>query len=381
MGSDVLTCICCRRTFGDSTQQRDHYRSDYHRFNLKRKVVNLPPVTEALFQQKVQELKEKQATKEVFTGYCTFCKKKFSNQKTYDAHVQSKKHLEKEKFARRDLGSDEELEGPVSSITKQPIDQPTETKKEGSISYETEEDFVKEKMKNAHKFEDDECLICMKHSDSFESNIEHMAKEHGLYIPDLDYIIDLTGLIAYLGEKVGTGNACLFCNRIFGDAEAVGNHMRSLSHAKLKFDDEDMEEYEEFYDYSKTWDAIEGEEDFDENAEITPDQQKQLILKSGKGIVDIDDDGYNVTLANGKKIGHRDLLVYYKQNYRGINGRDTEAQRAVINKYKALGWKTQVSDKQRAAQRRQQTNYFKEHMQVGVKSNRLQKFFREQVLY
>lgn len=72
--SEVLTCITCRKTFESSDAQRDHYRGDYHRFNLKRKVLGLPSVTYELFQQKVDELKEKQTTKEVFTGYCNFCK-------------------------------------------------------------------------------------------------------------------------------------------------------------------------------------------------------------------------------------------------------------------------------------------------------------------
>mmetsp|Transcript_126868 Transcript_126868/g.189279 ORF Transcript_126868/g.189279 Transcript_126868/m.189279 type:complete len:380 (-) Transcript_126868:46-1185(-) len=378
--SDVLTCICCRQTFETPNAQRTHYQGDYHRFNLKRKVLNLPPVSQELFQQKVAELKEKQTVKEVFTGYCTFCKKKFSNPKTYGAHIKSKKHLEKERIARDDA-SDEELEGTTTTITKQPIDQsPIQIKKQDDEEPKTEEEFIAEKVKNAHHFEEDECFICMQHCGSFELNIEHMAKEHGLYIPDLDYVSDLGGLMAYLAQKVGTGNACLYCNKIFQDTEAVANHMRSSNHAKLKYDDDDMDEYEEFYDFSKTWDTVEGEDDFDENEDITPEQQQQLILKSGKGIVDVDEDGYNLTLANGKKIGHRDLAIYYKQDYSRIN-RNPEATKAVLNKYKALGWKTQVSKKERVAQRRQQRKYFTEQMQVGVKSNRLQKFFREQVLY
>lgn len=72
--SDQLTCISCRQTFETADTQRDHYRGDYHRFNLKRKVLGLPPVSVDLFKQKVDELKEKQTTKEVFTGYCSFCK-------------------------------------------------------------------------------------------------------------------------------------------------------------------------------------------------------------------------------------------------------------------------------------------------------------------
>merc|ERR1712137_727488 len=110
--------------------------------------------------------------------------------------------------------------------------------------------------------------------------------------------------------------------------------------------------------------------EFDVDSDITEEQQKQLILKSGKGVVGIDDDGSSLTLANGKTIGHRDFFLLYKRNYHRI-----------LNRYKALGWKTSLTDKERGDQRKQHQRYYKEHMQVGVKSNRLQKFFREQVLY
>lgn len=49
----VLTCFTCRLVFDDSDKMREHYKTDFHRFNLKRKVAGLPPVQEALFLQKV----------------------------------------------------------------------------------------------------------------------------------------------------------------------------------------------------------------------------------------------------------------------------------------------------------------------------------------
>ena len=208
-----------------------------------------------------------------------------------------------------------------------------------------------------------------------------MAKEHGLYIPDLEYVTDLQALIAYLGEKVGTGNVCLYCNKIFRNTEAVQNHMKSLTHSKIRYDAEDLAELEDFYDFSKTWEGVEGEGDYDVDSDITEDQQKQLILNTGKGVVGIDEDGSSLTLANGKTIGHRDFFLLYKRNYHRIINRDPNATKAVLNRYRVLGWKTALTEKERVAQRKQNQRYFKEHMQVGVKSNRLQKFFREQVLY
>ncbi len=49
-----LTCISCKVMFTVAKDQKEHYKSDLHRFNLKRKVANLPPVTKEQFEQKVQ---------------------------------------------------------------------------------------------------------------------------------------------------------------------------------------------------------------------------------------------------------------------------------------------------------------------------------------
>jgi len=38
--------------------QKEHYKSDWHRYNLKRKVADLPPVTAENFQQRVLAQKE-----------------------------------------------------------------------------------------------------------------------------------------------------------------------------------------------------------------------------------------------------------------------------------------------------------------------------------
>lgn len=48
-----FTCITCRVAFKDLEIQRQHYKSDWHRYNLKRKVAELPPASAEEFQKKV----------------------------------------------------------------------------------------------------------------------------------------------------------------------------------------------------------------------------------------------------------------------------------------------------------------------------------------
>ena len=47
------TCISCRVAFADGEIQRAHYKTDWHRYNLKRKVADMPPVTAENFQERV----------------------------------------------------------------------------------------------------------------------------------------------------------------------------------------------------------------------------------------------------------------------------------------------------------------------------------------
>lgn len=55
-----------------------------------------------------------------------------------------------------------------------------------------------------------------------------MTKEHSFFIPDIEYLQDLEGLVKYLGEKVSVGTTCLFCNgkgKAFTSLEGVQTHM------------------------------------------------------------------------------------------------------------------------------------------------------------
>ena len=62
----TYTCITCRVMFADkdggeglaAELQKTHYKTDWHRYNLKRKVADLPPVTAENFQQRVLAQRE-----------------------------------------------------------------------------------------------------------------------------------------------------------------------------------------------------------------------------------------------------------------------------------------------------------------------------------
>ncbi|KFO96100.1 Zinc finger protein 622 [Calypte anna] len=96
----TYTCITCRVAFKDAEIQRAHYKTDWHRYNLKRKVAEMPPVTAENFEERV--LAQRAVAEEqnkITATYCTVCSKRFSTFNAYENHLKSKKHLELEKKA------------------------------------------------------------------------------------------------------------------------------------------------------------------------------------------------------------------------------------------------------------------------------------------
>lgn len=96
----TYTCITCRVAFEDPEMQRAHYKTDWHRYNLKRKVADMAPVTAEGFQERVraQRAVAEQESKGTAT-YCTVCSKKFACLNAYENHLKSRRHVELERKA------------------------------------------------------------------------------------------------------------------------------------------------------------------------------------------------------------------------------------------------------------------------------------------
>jgi len=64
----AFSCSTCRVTFDDNEAQRAHYKQDWHKYNLKRKIAGLPTITEHEF----IELNRNEMQKNIFS--CDICK-------------------------------------------------------------------------------------------------------------------------------------------------------------------------------------------------------------------------------------------------------------------------------------------------------------------
>ena len=139
---------------------------------------------------------------------------------------------------------------------------------------EDEEEEIEQRLAAARRrIQPSDCLFCSSRSKTVSDNVLHMARVHSFFIPDQEILVDLPGLLGYLGEKVVLANLCLFCpngGREFGDLQAVRKHMIDKNHTKLAYEkDQDRAELADFYSFGgdggdgSDWEEV--DEEMDEN--------------------------------------------------------------------------------------------------------------------
>lgn len=307
--------------------------TDWHRYNMKRRVANLPPVAAASFNEKVLERREQNAVRtDPRSLACAACNKQFSSENAFRTHVQSKKHRDREAAAAsaERLGKkpapapakaeDEDDDGSGDEANEMDVD-----------SEDDEEGDFEQKMANLRRrIKPADCLFCTRHSGTVDENVGHMASIHSFFIPDKEILIDLSGLLSYLGEKVAIGNLCLFCpngGKEFGSLEAVRKHMIDKNHCKLAYEtDEDRAELADFYDFQGDGDDEDWEDE--DGEEIGSDEEVMDAFdrpqRPKKASVALAADGLSLVLPSGRTLGHRSLKVYYDQRYRPSDDSDVD---------------------------------------------------------
>ncbi|VDO34701.1 unnamed protein product [Brugia timori] len=385
--SDGLTCLCCQSVFANNDLQREHYKTDWHRYNLKRKITGFPIVTEEQFRQKIIAYKKEtddEKNAETKVAICKCCSKRFQSANAYDNHLSSRKHKESEtRFFKRDAMVhtywfwENRYRATNKACVMKKIDDfyynhfdeadIQENDCDGWVTdHDTDEDFDESKVFFFFFLQvipETVCLFCNYGSDDVETNLIHMSVLHGFFLPDAEFCTDVGGMLYYLGLKVGSGNMCLVCNeqKKFYSLDACQKHMRDKGHCRVARTVEEMIEFEDFYDYSSMY---QKEEDIDKSYPIV------LV-----------DDGYTLTLPSGAEIGHRSLVRYYRQHLRPVEyGTRSDRQKkeilkkVMIGQYKEMGWKG--TSGALAVQRAKDVRYMKKinsrnWVKLGLNNNRL----------
>lgn len=217
-----------------------------------------------------------------------------------------------------------------------------------------------------------------------------MLKVHGFFIPFIENLTDLEGLLTYLGEKVGIGHVCLWCNgkgkARYPSTRAVQMHMNAKNHCKLSLEEEeDEEELLDYYDFD-----LEDEEMEDaakaSSSSSSSSSSTALVVKEdaprragGGGAASINDAG-ELVLADGSIVGSRQLKHIYKQHVRPNHGVVGE----IARNYKQLALTTNIKENPRLARRKKEFYHVRarkrEDLMKGIRAN-IQMHYRDQVMF
>jgi pre-60S factor REI1 len=302
---DTTTCTACRVVISSGPESKLHYKSEFHTYNLKRKQVNLEPVSLEIFQEKKSQ--NSKLAPQTIEIKCPVCNSLFRSQEKFEKHSHSHQ----------------------TSDQDRPL-----------IPFHPEQT----------------CLFCTTHSEDVQLNLRHMLITHGFFIPDIEFIKDLTVFLTYLHERIRIGLLCLYCNNKgchqFREFRALQQHMTVKQHCFLNTE-EDEEEYEEFYEFQR-----------EECMELA--LGKNEIMHTGE-----------LRLENGSIVGCKEYRRYYKQYYRPRNQRHADLLRLMAEEYRKMPvetcWKTtdDLKAKESYKQRRE--------LVQGLKNNMLKHHFRRQV--
>ncbi|XVF04857.1 hypothetical protein REPUB_Repub05bG0121400 [Reevesia pubescens] len=203
-----LTCNACNKEFFDDAEQKLHYKSDWHRYNLKRK------------------------------------------------HLKSRIHIQR---ASQGTNHPEEEKAIVKPLPRRAVNRPPppryrndDESEDEWMEVDQEEDLVAQATNSLTDLNVNEqatgddmdtdndkeeeldpccCFMCDLDHDTIKSCMIHMHQFHGFFIPDVEYLNDPEGLLTYLGLKVKRDFMCLYCNERchpFTSLEAVRKHMQQL---------------------------------------------------------------------------------------------------------------------------------------------------------
>ncbi|KAF8658825.1 hypothetical protein HU200_059318 [Digitaria exilis] len=352
----TATCNACNVRFADDDHKRLHYRSDWHRFNLKRKVAGVPGVTGALFLSYVQAALGEGMTSDLTVAPirygCALCGKEYRSSRAHAQHLSSRSHL----IRASDEGSPidgvavvklkplAERRGPSTAVEEEEEELADEAT--ASSDMQVDEDSSSRCDEEPEELDPLSCFMCDLEHDTVEGCMVHMHRKHGFFIPDSEFLKDPNGLLTYVGQKVKRDFICLYCDdrrQPFQSLEAVRKHMVAKGHCRLRYgdggDDEDAN-LEDFYDYSSSYVDVEGRQliaaaDANSNIELGIGGSELVITtKNGKG-------------TRVRTLGSREFTRYYRQKPRPSAVTNCASALSLASSHKSMDLVTIQSKKQR----------------------------------
>ena len=336
-------CLYVSKTY---EEMKEHYKSEFHKYNLNRVTMNLAPLSFEDYKRKkdffMKKLEEKQKTEEVLklqtqNLYCDICSKKFNSQKKLQEHLLSKTHLKnKAKKDEQKKTKEEDISTSSTNEIKEAKNQEPEKTTLDDITY---------------------CLFCNFKSENLKNNFYHMVQTHNLEIPFIFYIKNYEDLIKIFAKKIFSYHACFTCDtQRFETIKALQKHMLSKGHTVVN--NKDLDEFLfKYYDLKKLLSIkdknkrrskefkililrarvakelkeknLEGDDEWEEiKSDEEDDDYEPLTLPNGE-----------LMLEDGTTLGNKEFKIYYKQRFHVNKYQELQKEHKLRNKERKLRMK------------------------------------------
>lgn len=329
---------------------------------------------------------------------CQLTKKKFNSQKTYDAHIRSKKYRDLLKKKGLDVPPDPLVSAKVQHHQQQNVMQGTNNRlsspgyntksavpslQHAQGSFNTQEMEWKGSSQDGDgsswataSDEETDVVADLRDDDvegwdprrsffdnymsvSLEANLEYMYKNFGFYLPDIEFLEDPEGLISYLGLKLSVGRVALYTAgddsnaKQFQSLHAVQRHMIDTNQCRMVYDNNE-EEYEEFYNY--------------EGQGVSVGQELALsigdVSQSAAGNFELVLPGEGS--AAPKVLGSREFAKYYRQKPKPLDSRKSVETGRLVAQYRRFGIETAPAVSEMSEKRAQEKfhQFKRKHEQI-----------------
>lgn len=330
-------CLYVSKTY---EEMKEHYKSEFHKYNLNRVTMNLAPLSyedykrkKDFFMKKMEEKKKAEESLKLKSQnlFCEICSKKFNSSKKLEEHLNSKNHLKNK--AKKDEEKKDEI-SEISTSSKNEVKEPKNKEPEKT----TLDDITC-------------CLFCNFKSDNLKNNFYHMVQMHNLEIPFIFYIKNYEELIKILAKKIFVYHACFTCDtQRFETIRSLQRHMLSKGHTVIN--DKDLDEFlYKYYDIKKLLSIKDKNKRKSKEFKILSLRAKVAKVLNEKNLEgdeweeiksNEDEDEYEpmtlpngeLLLENGTTLGNKEFKIYYKQKFH-------------INKYEELQKKHKERNKER----------------------------------
>lgn len=323
----MYTCNACMIQFKSSDLQRYHMKTEWHRYNLKRRIADLPPIDADIFTQKMQISEREKRLHEVDEfGFPVLKPVGHSGgrrRNTNGAILRGRRDGDgKKKAPFRSDSPALSIASQMSKISVRSTDYDEHSASEYAFTDESqaESEDITDKEDAGEDGEERpdvvDCVYCGVHCNTVAENLDHMSVAHGLYVPERRYLENAAGLINFLIERIVISKRCMCCNFHGSSLESIRAHVASKSHCRIPYESkEERATIAAYYNFNEDQVADNtAVSDSESDPDLSIEDTEEEDINSNYTIAHVDDTGVELTLPTGTRLGHRSMRRFYRQN-------------------------------------------------------------------